>query len=225
MIRKYGITKHGRISERKFVTIMKCFVADVPSVRAGQIVQVNRKTTDRYYNLFRRLIIEDALKERKAVNLKNGIEADESYFGARRIRGKKGRGASGKTIVFGLLKRQGKVYTEIVDSAARRELFPIIRRVVRSGSDIYTDGWKSYDALAVYGYNHKKVIHDENEFARPDGTHINGVESYWSWTKRRLSKFNGISKRYFSRYLLESEWRFNHRKTLEKDLVNLLRNS
>ena len=84
------------------------------------------------------MIIKDALKERKAVNLKSGIEADESYFGARRIRGKKGRGASGKTIVFGLLKRQGKVYTEIVDSVTRRELLPIIKRVVKSGSDIYT---------------------------------------------------------------------------------------
>ena len=37
------------------------------------------------------------------------IEVDESYFGARRVRGKRGRGALGKTIVFGLLKRGDKV--------------------------------------------------------------------------------------------------------------------
>lgn len=60
------------------------------------------------------------------------------------------------------------------------------RKVVASGSDIYSDGWRSYDALAVYDYNHKKVKHDENEFARPDGTYINRVESYWSWIKKRL---------------------------------------
>lgn len=97
--------------------------------------------------------------------------------------------------------------------------------MVKSGSDIYTDGWRSYDALAVYGYNHKKIKHDENEFARADGSHINGVESFWSWTKRRLAKFNVVPKTIFDRYLVESEWRFNHRQTLERDLRKLLHNS
>ena len=52
MIRKYNITKHGRISDRKFVIIMKYFVADIPSIKTSEIVQVNRKTTDRYYTIF-----------------------------------------------------------------------------------------------------------------------------------------------------------------------------
>ena len=47
------------------------------------------------------------------------VEVDKSYFGARRVRGKKGRGAGGKTIVFGILERQGKVYTEIVPDASK----------------------------------------------------------------------------------------------------------
>ena len=37
------------------------------------------------------------------------FELDESYFGAKRVRGKRGRGAAGKTPVFGLPKRDGKV--------------------------------------------------------------------------------------------------------------------
>ena len=152
-----------------------------------------------------------------------GIELDESYFGARRIRGKRGRGAGGKIIVFGLLKRAGSVYTQIVPSAQRAELMPIIRRVVASGSEIYSDGWRSYGALAIYGYNHKKVKHDENEFAREDGTHINGVESYWSWMKRRLLKLNGIPKQQFTNHMIESKWRFNHRATLTRDLKKLIR--
>lgn len=65
--------------------------------------------------------------------------------------------------------------------------------------------------------------HDENEFARPDGTHINGVESYWSWMKRRLHKFNGIPRTQFAAHMLESEWRFNYRFTLADDLKRLLR--
>ena len=81
---------------------------------------------------------------------------------------------------------------------------PIIRRVVKSGADIYTDGWRSYDALVLYGYNHKKVRHTESEFVNEDA-HVNGIKSYWSWTKRRLAQFNGMTQRQFGEYLLESE--------------------
>ncbi len=198
-------------------------MADINASKAGQIAGVNRKTADRYFNLFRESVIRDALKERKEAELANGIEVDESYFGPRRVRGKRGRGSGGKIIVFGMLKREGRVYTQIIKRAQRREIMPVIRKVVKSGSDIYSDGWKSYDALAVYGYNHKKVRHEDSEFAREDGTQINGVESYWSWTKRRLSKFNGMTRVQFQRYLLESEWRFNNRSMLESKLKKLLK--
>lgn len=223
MINKFEVTKRAHISRRKFDTIFKCFVEDIPASKTAKIAFVNRNTANRYFEILRRLIYNSAVLERKEANLKNGIEVDESYFGPNRVRGKRGRGAGGKVIVFGMLKRRGHVYTEVVNTTERKELMPIIRKVVTSGSDIYSDGWKSYDALGVYGYNHKKVKHSENEFAREDGTHINGVESFWSWTKRRLQKFNGIFKRRFKDYLLESEWRFNHRETLCEDLRKLLR--
>lgn len=217
------IHNRRRISRQKYTILFACFVADIASSTAAKIASVNRKTADRYYGIYRQGVITAAIAERKAQNLHNGIEIDESYFGAHRVRGKRGRGAGGKIIVFGLLKRAGAVYTQIVPSAQKAELMPIIRKVVASGSDIYSDGWRSYDALAIYGYNHKKVKHDENEFAREDGTHINGVESYWSWMKRRLLKFNGIPKMQFINHMIESEWRFNHRATLAHDLKKLLR--
>ena len=212
-----------RISRQKYTTIFNSFVADISALTASEIAGVNRKTADRYFKLFREVIFKQALEERQNCNLKNGIELDESYFGPRRVRGRRGRGAGRKIIVFGLLKRNGAVYTQIIPTVQRKEVMPIIRRVVASGSDIYSDGWRSYDALAVYGYNHKKVKHAENEFTRPDGTHINGVESYWSWMKRRLNKFNGIPRHHFAAHMLESEWRFNHRATLANDLKKLLR--
>ncbi len=56
---------------------------------------------------------------------------DESYFGARRVRGKRARGASGKTIVFGLLKRNNKVYTQIIPDAKKATLQAIIRGKIR----------------------------------------------------------------------------------------------
>ena len=225
MINNFEVTKRAHISRRKFDTIFKCFAVDIPATKTADISFCNRNTTNRYFSIFRKLIHNDAIREREIINLKNVVEIDESYFGPTRVRGKRGRGAGQKVIVFGMLKRGGKVYTEIVSSAQKKELMPLITKVVASGSDIYSDGWRSYDALGVYGYNHKKVKHSEDEFARPDGTHINGVESFWSWTKRRLQKFNGINKRQFKEYLLESEWRFNHKKFLQKDLREMLRKS
>ncbi len=217
------IHNRRRISRQKYTIIFKSFVSNIPSSKAATIASVNRKTADRYYKLLREPIIEDAIKEREEIDMGNGIEIDESYFGPKRIRGKRGRGAGIKVVVLGKLKRKGRVYTSIIKSAAKAEVMPIIKKVVASGSDIYSDGWRSYDALAVYGYNHKKVKHTENELEREDGTHINGVESYWSWVKRRLARFNGISKKDFQKHMLESEWRFNHRDTLSRDLKILLK--
>ena len=199
---------------------MRCFVADCTATQTSQIVVANRNTVNRYYNYLRDQIVADALKDRARYNIDNGIEVDESYFGAKRVRGKRGRGAGNKIIVLGLLKREGNVFTQVIANASAQEIMSIIRKVVRSGSDIYTDGWRSYDALAVYGYNHKKVKHSEDEFVNGDA-HINGIESFWSWTKRRLAKFNGIPKRQFARNLIESEWRFNHRDVLEKSLKDI----
>jgi transposase-like protein len=217
------IVKRQRISSRKFSLLVKCFSLDVTATQTAKLIDLNRNTVNRYFSLLRSLVITKALHERHEERITNGVEIDESYFGPRRQRGKRGRGARGKIVVLGLLKRNGKIYAQIIPDASREEILPIIRATVRSGADIYTDGWRSYDALAVYGYNHKKVNHQKNEFARED-VHINGVESFWSWTKRRLVKFNGIPKPLFGNTLLESEWRFNHRRDILQAVRQLTRN-
>lgn len=211
-----------RISDRKYSLMVRSFAVDLTAVQTAKILLLNRNTINRYFTYFRHQIIAAAIREREQQKITNGVEIDESYFGPRRQRGKRGRGARKKVVVLGLRKRNGKVFAEIVPDASQQELLPIIRRTVKSGSDIYTDGWRSYDALAVYGYNHKKVNHQKNEFARDD-VHINGVESFWSWTKRRLAKFNGIPKPLFALNLLESEWRFNHRDDILKQIRKLIR--
>ena len=147
------------------------------------------------------------------------IEVDESYFGARRVRGKRGRGAAGKTIVFGLLKRQNNVYTEIVPAASKVQLQQIIRGKVSIDSVIHSDGWRGYDGLVDVGYEkHFRVHHGKNEFVRGNA-HINGIESFWSYAKRRLAMFNGIASDKFYLHLKECEFRFNHR---HQDLYAIL---
>ena len=150
-------------------------------------------------------------------------EVDESYFGARQVRGKRGRGASGKTIVFGLLKRDDTVYTEIVEDCKKATLQAIIRGRMAVDAVIHSDGWRGYDGLVDGGFaKHFRVDHGKNEFARGN-SHINGIESFWSYAKRRLQKFNGISRRTFYLHLKECEWRFNNRsKNLYKELLRML---
>jgi transposase len=181
---------------------------DLPAVKTAEILDFNRKTIDRYYNIFREKIVINSLNEMDMIS--GEIELDESYFGAKRVRGKRGRGAAGKTPVFGVLKRHGKVFVTVVKNCSKAELLPIIQGKFLEGSTIHTDGWKAYDGLILNGYDHYRVHHSANEFARGK-CHVNGIESFWSFAKRRLTKFNGIASDKFILHLKECEFRFNYR--------------
>ena len=159
-------------------------------------------TADRIFAL----ALQEAGEEKSA----GVFELDESYFGAKRVRGKRGCGAAGKTPVFGVLQRNGRVYVKIVKNCSKAQLMPIIQGKILEDSKIHTDGWKAYDGLILNGYDHYRVFHSHNEFARGK-CHVNGIESFWSFAKRRLAKFNGLSDARFYLHLKECEWRFNHR--------------
>ena len=116
--------------------------------------------------------------------------------------------ANGKTAVFGLLKRNGKVYTVVVANTKSTTLLPIIREQVKPDSIVYTDGYTSYDVLDVSEFHHFRINHSTH-FAE-GRNHINGIENFWNQVKRHLRKFNGIPKAHFELYLKECEWRFNH---------------
>jgi transposase len=151
---------------------------------------------------------------------------DESYFGARRVKGKRGRGALGKVKVFGMKKRGDKVYTQIVKNCSASELVPIIKRLAPDDSTIYSDEWKAYDGLVNAGYKkHYRVKHSDDIFAN-GRAHVNGIESFWGTAKSKLSKFRGIRNDKFNLYLKEVEWRFNHRhENIYKILLTKLRKS
>lgn len=202
----------SKISIYKQKKILKCFCEDIPSTKTAKILGLNRNTTDRYYNLFREKIARYSLTQKPE---SGEFELDESYFGAKRVRGKRGRGAAGKTPVFGILKRDGKVYVTVVKKCSKKQLMPIIEGKILEGSTIHTDGWKAYDGLILNGYDHYRVYHSKDEFARGK-SHINGIESFWSFAKRRLSKFNGIASQKFNLHLKECEFRF--KETLIKNV-------
>jgi transposase-like protein len=211
----------SRISEKKFREILKLFSLDIEADKTAKIVGLSRNTINKYYKAFRERIV---IICRQSSPLSGEIEVDESYFGAKRIKGKRGRGSLGKTIVFGLLKREGKVYTEIIPDVKAVTLQGVIRGRVNINSVIHSDGWRGYDGLVDIGYDkHFRVHHGKNEFVRGK-SHINGIESFWSYAKIRLVKFRGIDKRTFNLHLKECEFRFNHRgEDLYKILLEIFR--
>jgi len=211
---KYFIGSH--ISERKFRCILKEFCLDSTAKETSNRVNISRPTVNKIYLLLRKRIYSITISNNKT-KIADEVEIDESYFGARRVRGKRGRGALGKVPVFGILKRGGEVHLTIVENCSRESLMPILKGKVLDGTRVYSDGWKPYDGL-VYKYDHYRVYHSKNEFARGKN-HINGIESFWSWAKRRLVKFNGISKKYFYLHLKECEFRFNCRKENMYDIM------
>jgi len=156
--------KYNRLSKYKIKKIIECFSEDITATSASKILKINRNTINSYYNEFRKKILEYSLKEHKKEL--GEFELDESYFGAKRVRGKRGRGAAGKTPVFGLLKRNGKVFVTVVPNCTKDKLMPIIQGKIIEGSVIHTDGWKAYDGLILNGYDHYRVHHNSNEFAR-----------------------------------------------------------
>jgi len=127
--------KYNRLSRYKIKKIMVCFSEDITATSASRLLGINRNTINSYYNSFREKILEKSLKEEEK---EFGIfELDESYFGAKRVRGRRGRGAAGKTPVFGLLKRNGKVFVTVVPNCSRDELIPIIQGKILEGNNTY----------------------------------------------------------------------------------------
>lgn len=196
--------RKSRLSWYKQQRLIELFVAGVTARTAASLIDVNIKTAISYFQRLRVLIY----KHSEHLELLDGeVEADESYFGGRR-KGKRGRGAGGKVPVFGLLKRNGKIFTVIIPDAKADTLMPIIRQKVKPDSIVYTDTWRSYNALDVSEFKHYRINHSKL-FANKHN-HINGIENFWNQAKRHMRKFNGIPKEHFHLFLKECEWRFNN---------------
>lgn len=229
------VIKYSKLSNHELKKIIWHFCVDVDATKTALLLGFNRNTVTRYFKMFREAIyLNQTLKMDKLIG---DVELDESYFGGKRIRGyhgklKRGRGTL-KQPVFGIFKRKNifgrsEVYTEIVPDAKKATLLKIIQGKIDPSSIVYTDGWRGYDGLVSVGYDkHYRVNHGLNEFAlkgeEGDLVTVNGIESFWSFTKRRLAKFNGVKKN-FELHLKECEWRWDKsEKELFDDLPKIIK--
>ena len=140
----------SRISEAKFRHILRLFCLDIEACKVAQIVGLSGQSMNKIFNKIRQHIACEC--KRLSPFDQGAVELDESYFGPRRVRGKRGRSAAGKVPVFGMLGRAGKVYTQIVKSCSAAEILPIIRQKAERNVVLYSDGLRTYDGLADFGY-------------------------------------------------------------------------
>lgn len=190
--------QRSRLSLRQQSELITLFVAGATARTAGELVGVHRNTAVSYFMRLRRLIATH-LPSYRLVG-----EVEAVFLGVRK--GKRGRGAAGKIVVFGLLKRSGKVYTAIIPDARTETLMPITKEQVEPDSIVYIDAFKVYNALDVSCFHHHRINHNRL-FAKRG--YINGIENFWNQAKRHLRRFNGIKPEHFYWFLKEYEWRFN----------------
>jgi len=164
------------------------------------------------------------------------VEVDETYLGGqwknkslkmkrKLAKSKRGRGTT-KQPVFGILCRNGQVFAEVVGNVEARDLQPLIEKQVRKGTTVCSDTWRGYTGIAAKGYVHRFVNHSKNEYSDGKGHHINGLEGFWGYLKRKLSAKGGIRKNRLPIYLGEYVWRYNKRdlnfKEREKLILKLI---
>ena len=92
------------------------------------------------------------------------------------------------------LPKRPYVWAQVVDDVEAKALLPLISRWVELGSTVCSDTWKSYTGVAANGYVHRMVKHNEGEYSDGKGNHINDLEGFWGYLKRRLSAKGGIRK-------------------------------
>ena len=156
--------KYHRLSRYKIKRIIFCFSEDITANSASKILHINRNMINVYYNEIREKILQHSLKEKELGEFELAKVTLERGGFVWRSRGNTGVWAA------------GKVFVTVVPNCSKEELIPIIQ------GKSWPNGWKVYDGLILNGYNHYRVFHHENDFARGK-SHVNGIECFWSYAK------------------------------------------
>jgi transposase-like protein len=150
--------------------------------------------------------------------LSEEVEIDETYVHPNVYKRSSARQRYGRTgrrkgeILFGIVQRGGPVKIWHVRSSGARVLQPIIKRNVRLGTLIHTDGWRAYDSLPNFGFEHRKTNHSIGEYYTEE-SYTQNIENVWSHLKRGIKGvYRHVDPNYLQMYANEYAWRYNHRK-------------
>jgi transposase-like protein len=141
------------------------------------------------------------------------VEIDESYFGGRK-KGKRGRGADGKTAVLVIVERGGKVEARTVPNVKSKTILPIVNENVSKTASVFTDEFMVYRTLPLMGYKDSTIPHAEQVYVLGN-TYTNTIEGFWSNCKNGIrGVYHAVSAKYLQFYLNEYSFRYNNRKSI-----------
>ena len=196
----------AKLPAKDWLWLIKLFELEISARKASQQLGISYPTILKAFHLIRQSIAAHA--RNGDLFLRGEIEAGQTYF-----KGPQGTHSNGhsqnRVPVFGILERKGKVNVEVLQDMSAEALLNLTVKKVKTGSIVYTDKYRTFDALMFCGYKHVKV--DRKRFSR-DNVYINGLEGFWSFAKERIDKFHGVSKEKFPFYLKEMEFRYNNRQ-------------
>ncbi len=164
-----------------------------------------------------RLMLEDEYRNKP---LSGTVEMDETFVGGKvgnmhKSKKPKGTGFSGrpvgamaKTIVVGMLERNGRVKAQVVKERTAEVLSAIAHDNIEAGSKLITDEWRGYNSANF----EREIINHAEAYVR-GLVHTNGIENFWSLLKRGLNgTYVSVEPFHLFRYIDEQAFRFNNRK-------------
>lgn len=145
-----------------------------------------------------------------SAKLRGNIELDDAFFGGKR-KGKRGRGAAGKTPMLGLKTRTGKARILAVPHLRNPRLRRTIRAQAAQRSRFITDKLGAYGKLRNDGFRHWRIDHGER--FRVGEKHTQGVEGMWGHVKPRMfAAHRHLSPEHLQAYLNLQTWKFGRQK-------------
>lgn len=221
-----------RIPLRLWYEIVYSFAIGLPARKTQRVLKIKEyRTVYTAYKIIRKAIMQHSKQNEK--KLKGTIEVDESFYGGefknlrketrKKLRklglAKRGRGAKyRKQPVFGIYKRNGKVYLELIPDAKKQVLEDIITKRIEKKEHIFSDTHTGYHGLVGLGYIHRTVNHSRKEYVKGQ-VHINGIEGFWGLSKTNMHTYKGIRKKNWNEYIKEMEFRYNYRDLEYDDLT------
>ena len=158
------------------------------------------------------------------------FEIDETFIGGKAANMHKakrdnlgGRGTAGKTIVLGMVERNGRVNAKVVPNTDARTLIPEIMANVPKGTAVMTDGLASYEDLKQLGYQHEVVPHSQGVYVLGKDIHTNTIEGFWSQLKRSIDgSYHHVTSKYLPLYIDEYSFRYSHRNDEQSMFLTMM---
>lgn len=208
--------RRSKLSAEVFREILKYFCLDLSASDAARLSGVSIRSVNDIYLRLRERLAELCEAENQAVSpAPAGGEASPE---ASRV-------PASSSIVFGLRRRVGGVQAELLPQPWPGTLAPLIRGKAGPEATAELERWRGYTCLVDVS-SEKLLRLDFATGADGDRRALDEMEGFWSYAKRRLSKFNGVPSRTFHLHLKECEYRFNRTGSdLYADLLKMLRDN